>query len=132
VTGGCLCGAVRYRADGPATHPTLCHCTTCRRAAGAPVVAWVTFPRAAFAFEGAAPGRHASSPHVERTFCRTCGSPLTYTHARFPGEIDVTTASLDAPESFAPSDHTWTSEALPWLRCEDGLPRFPRSRFEGR
>ena len=130
VEGGCLCGAVRYRAAGEASHPTLCHCNSCRRAAGAPLVAWVTFPLAQFAFTKGAPARYRSSPRVVRTFCPTCGTPLTYEHDSLPGTIDVTVASLDDPSAFPPADHTWTSEKIAWLALGDGLPRHPRSRFE--
>jgi len=129
VEGGCLCGSVRYRASGEASHPTLCHCNSCRRAAGAPVVAWVTFPRAKFAFTKGAPSRHRSSPPVERTFCSNCGTPLTYQHSAYPDEVDVTTASLDDPSAFPPADHTWTSERIAWLELGDRLPRHERSRL---
>jgi hypothetical protein len=131
VAGGCLCGAVRYRAAGAATHPTLCHCASCRRAAGAPAVAWVTFAAAAFAFEAGAPAALRSSPQVVRTFCARCGTALTYRHADFPDEVDVTTASLDDPAAFPPADHTWWSERVAWLRFDEALPRFARSRSEG-
>ena len=128
--GGCLCSAVRYRASGEASHPTLCHCNSCRRASGAPLVAWVTFPIAQFAFTRGAPARYRSSPPVVRTFCSGCGTPLTYQHDAYPGAIDVTVASLDDPSAFPPADHTWTSEKIGWLSLGDSLPRHPRSRFE--
>jgi len=129
VEGGCLCGAVRYRASGESSHPSLCHCNSCRRAAGAPLVAWATFPPTQFAFTKGTPARYRSSPPVVRTFCPTCGTPLTYQHASFPNEIDVTIASLDDPSAFPPADHTWTSERIPWLELGDHLPRHERSRL---
>jgi catechol 2,3-dioxygenase-like lactoylglutathione lyase family enzyme len=129
--GGCLCGAVRYRATGPARFATLCHCTSCRRAAGAPAVAWVSFAAEAFAFTRGAPVRFRSSPPVVRAFCGGCGTPLTYEHAAFAGLVDVTTASLDEPERCAPRDHTWTSERLPWWRPEPRWPELRRSRDAG-
>jgi 3-methyladenine DNA glycosylase AlkD/uncharacterized protein (DUF952 family) len=124
--GGCLCGAIRYRADGAGTDATLCHCGTCRRAAGAPAVAWVTFPLARFAFTRGEPSRFRSSTQVERTFCARCGTPLTYAHQAAPDAVDVTTGSLDDPAEFPPRDHTWTSHALPWMDDLAGLPRFER------
>jgi hypothetical protein len=126
--GGCLCGAVRYRATRGSTFPTLCHCPTCRRASGAPLVAWVTFPTEGFAFVRGSPVRYRSSPPVVRTFCGGCGTALTYEHADHPEGVDVTTASLDAPEAFPPTDHTWASHRIPWLLVCDGLPQFPRTR----
>jgi catechol 2,3-dioxygenase-like lactoylglutathione lyase family enzyme len=129
--GGCLCGAVRYRAEAAATHATLCHCASCRRASGAPAVAWVTFPRERFAFTRGEPARFASSPRVVRSFCSRCGTPLSYAHEGFPDGIDVTTASLDEPERCAPVDHTWVSQRLPWWRPEPRWREFPKSRAEG-
>src|SRR5262245_52953950 len=128
--GGCLCGAVRYLASGPASFATLCHCTSCRRAAGAPAVAWVTFPTAGFRFMQGEPASFRSSPPVMRRFCGRCGSPLTYEHTAFPSGVDVTTASLDAPERCPPVDHTWASERLAWWRPEPRWPELPRSRSE--
>jgi hypothetical protein len=128
VEGGCLCGAVRYRATGPGTNATLCHCVSCRRAAGAPLVAWVTFASANFAFTAAQPNAYHSSPPVVRTFCGRCGSPLTYVHADFPGEIDVTIASLDQPDDVAPRDHTWTSQQLRWMQGIAELRSFTGRR----
>ena len=130
--GGCLCGAVRYRAAAAASSATLCHCTSCRRAAAAPAVAWVTFPDDAFAFTRGEPVRFRSSPPVVRSFCGRCGTPLTYQHEAFTGAVDVTTASLDEPERCPPVDHTWVSERLPWWRPEPRWPEFPKSRSEGR
>jgi len=128
TTGGCLCGAVRYEARGAGFHATLCHCASCRRATGAPVVAWVSFTAAGFGFTRGTPARHRSSAEVERSFCAACGTPLTYRHDTLPDEVDVTTASLDDPSAFPPGDQTWTSERLPWLTIGADLPSFPRTR----
>jgi hypothetical protein len=62
--GGCLCGAVRYRAHGQPTNSMICHCQTCRKAAGAPVVAWLTFPLGRFSFVRSTPAEFRSSPPV--------------------------------------------------------------------
>lgn len=126
--GGCLCGALRYRATGAARFATLCHCSSCRRAAAAPAVAWVTFAVVAFAFTSGEPVRFRSSAPVLRSFCGRCGTPLTYQHEGRPEAIDVTTASLDEPERCAPLDHTWVSERLRWWRPEPRWPEFPRRR----
>jgi len=123
--GGCLCGAVRYRAAGQPRSATLCHCRTCRKATAAPIVAWVTFPVGGFSFVNGMPKEYRSSEKVIRTFCGSCGTPLTYAHADFPTGIDVTTCSLDEPESFAPADHTFASHRLEWLQVNDHLPARP-------
>jgi hypothetical protein len=102
ATADAWCGAIRYRAAGDPTDATLCHCRTCRKAAGAPLVAWVTFPARDFTIVTGEPIRYRSSPKVVRTFCGECGTPLTYAHTDFPSGIDVTVCSLDEPERFPP------------------------------
>jgi hypothetical protein len=126
--GGCLCGAVRYRVEGVPSYATLCHCRTCRRAAAAPAVAWITFPANGLSFVAGRPVAYRSSPNVERTFCGRCGTPLTYVHDDFPAAVDVTTCSLDDPDAFPPADHTWTSHGLGWTSAVDRLPAHPRAR----
>jgi hypothetical protein len=128
--GGCLCGAIRYVARGAATVSMICHCNTCRRAAGAPAVAWVTFPASGFAVVRGTPSEYRSSAPVTRTFCSTCGTSLTYVHAGRPSEIDVATATLDDPERFAPTHHSWLSDGPSWARFGDGLPAYERSEAE--
>src|SRR5262245_7186057 len=95
VEGGCLCGAVRYRATGDSIARSLCHCRTCRLASGAPSLAWVIFRARDFAFIAGQPARFESSPGVIRTFCGRCGTSLTYQRTAETDTIDVTTATLD-------------------------------------
>lgn len=128
ATGGCICGAVRYEAEGRPTNTMVCHCRTCRRAAAAPVVAWVTFPVERFRVVRGAPAEFHSTAPVTRAFCRECGTPLTYRHADSPGTVDVATCSLDDPNAFPPTHHSWLSHDLDWVRFGDGLPAFPEFR----
>lgn len=130
LEGGCLCGAVRYRVEGEPASSGICHCETCRRAASAPTLPYATFPAARFAFNGK-PTEYASSPGVVRTFCGTCGSPLTYRTAASPDRIDVMVCNLDDPGSIVPSCHVWVSEKIGWDRIGDGLPQFPTSPAAG-
>jgi hypothetical protein len=120
--GGCLCEAIRYHVHGQPTNTMICHCRTCRKAAGSPVVAWLTFPLDQFSFVRGTPVEFHSSPLVIRTFCSSCGTPLTYVHTDRPAEVDVTTCSLDDPDAFPPSHHSWVSHAPRWLCFNDGLP----------
>jgi hypothetical protein len=128
ATGGCVCGAIRYVAQGVPGNTMVCHCRTCRRVAAAPVVAWVTFPTGQFRFTSGEPAAFHSSAPVTRTFCRDCGTPLTYRHADSPDTVDVTTCSLDDPEAFPPTHHSWLDHDLAWVRFGDSLPSFPEFR----
>jgi hypothetical protein len=130
ITGGCLCGSVRYRATGIPTRPTLCHCMTCRRASGAHALGWLTFATRDFQFTANLPAQFRSSPAVLRSFCSNCGTPLTYARDDSPQRIDVTLGSLDAPESIPPADHTWMCDAVAWDRPRDDLPQYPTAGIE--
>ena len=125
--GGCYCGAVRYEAAGAARQLCYCHCESCRRVAGSPVVAWGTFERGGFRVTRGSLAELHSSPKVVRGFCAGCGSCLTYSQEARPGEIDVTLASLDEAAQLAPRMHVWVADKLPWVRIEDGLPQFSGS-----
>lgn len=130
--GGCLCGAVRYRASDTALATSICHCNSCRRASGAPSVAWVVFRVVDFAFVTGQPIAFRSSSLVVRTFCGRCGTPLTYQHDESPDTIDVTTATLDSPERFPPTKEIWLEHKLAWEPVRDALQHFPRSSVAAR
>lgn len=127
IEGGCLCGAVRYRATGEPTALTLCHCRSCRRASGAPSVAWAVFRSGDFGFLRGHPASFGSSPGVTRTFCGMCGTPLTYQSTSRPDSIDITTATLDVPDAFPPASEIWTSDKLSWECLNEAIAHHPRS-----
>ena len=131
LRGGCMCGAVRYEADGDPFHATLCHCIDCRRASGAPALAWFSVRRAVLRWTRGTPVLHASSPGVQRQFCGRCGTQLTWHSVDVPDEIDVTTCSLDDPDAIPPADHTYHAQHVRWLHLADGLPRYPTLRANG-
>jgi len=128
VEGGCFCGALRYQARGKPANTMVCHCQSCRRIAGSPVVAWLTFRLTHFRFTKGKPAEFQSSPEVRRTFCAKCGTPLTYEHRDSRDTVDVTTCTLDAPASFPPTHHSWVSHDVGWVKFGDGLPSFPEWR----
>ena len=70
--GGCQCGAIRYEVKGEAGHRALCHCSDCRKSAGATPVGWALFAQDQVTIRGAA-ARYQSSEHAVRHFCPTCG-----------------------------------------------------------
>lgn len=117
VTGGCLCGAVRFTARGAPARVGLCHCLDCRKHHGAIFYAAAIFPAAAVTVDGdtrAFRGRH---------FCPTCGSSV---FARTGDEIELHLGALDAPDCFVPTYECWTSRRETWL------PPFPVERRHAR
>jgi hypothetical protein len=126
-TGGCLCGAVRFRATAEPSRAVSCHCGMCRRHSGAAFLTFVHFPAAAFTWLEGEPTRYRSSAEAERGFCARCGSTLTMHETVLEDFVQVTLGSLDRPQDVRPEDHVWTEDQLPWLKIEDDLPRFPRN-----
>ena len=123
LSGGCLCGDVRYTAKGAPVGSGVCHCVTCRRSAGAPMVAWHTFRRDDLEIGGDSKS-FISSTHAQRYHCPRCGTQLFFEDNRYPDEIDVSTASLDDPDAAPPAKHIWTGSRLHWVKLADGLPAF--------
>lgn len=129
--GGCLCASIRYRIAGMPLAQSRCHCRSCRLAAGAPSVAWIVVRRSDFIVTAGNPMKFRSSPAVIRTFCGTCGTPLTYQHEASPDTIDVTTATLDAPDNFAPTREVWLAHRLAWEPVDERLRHFPNGSADG-
>ena len=124
-TGGCLCGAVRYRAGADPLRVVSCHCGMCRRASGAAFLTFVHFPVSAFAWIAGQPTRYRSSAEAERGFCAVCGSTLSMHESVLADRVQVSLGSLDRPDLVRPDDHVWTRSQLPWLKLVDDRPRFP-------
>jgi hypothetical protein len=127
-TGGCLCGAIRYRIVAAPVEALYCHCRMCQRVHGAPVVAWLAVPSAGFEVTAGEAAAYRSSAKALRQFCATCGTPLTWRAIDNPRLVDVSIATLDEPAAVAPGLHLWTQDQLAWLKLADPLPRYPTNR----
>jgi hypothetical protein len=122
--GGCLCGRVRFTAGGDPLKKCWCHCPSCRRAAGAPVVAWATYPIHQVRFTAESLNRFESSPGAVRGFCTHCGTTLSYEAGALPDSIDLAIAAFDDPDDLAPDHHIWCRYRLPWQPLEPGAVAF--------
>lgn len=125
ITGGCLCGEVRYEINAPALSSGYCHCRICQRFTGSTMSAYTAFPSSSVRFTGAEPKYFTSSPIARRGFCATCGSSLVY-HMTRPHEaahLVIFTTSLDNPQDFAPAAHNGMESRLSWFEILDDLPR---------
>lgn len=127
LQGGCHCGAIRYEVDGDPGRCSLCHCADCRRAAGAPAVAWAIYPRTAVRVTKGAPKIYASSENGRRHFCPDCGTGLFYGNdAVFEGMIDLQTATLDDPDAVEPVEQIQVADRIAWVARLHELPTHDR------
>lgn len=121
ITGGCLCGAVRYRLSEPLAQLHYCHCRLCQQAFASPFGVWGSVPTAALGFTRGSPKSFSSSAFAERGFCPDCGSQVSFRYLD-SGRISLATGSLDAPETAQPERHWGIESRLSWLCFDDGLP----------
>lgn len=122
VTGGCQCGAVRYRISAPLEKIHLCHCRMCQRAMGNAFAALAGCPKGRLQWTHGTPKFYASSSLAARGFCGDCGTPLSFAY-HDAARIYVTIGSLDDPAAAPPGIHYGVESLLPWLKLDDGLPR---------
>jgi hypothetical protein len=114
LTGGCQCGAVRYRVEAFQEGANLCHCRMCQKASGGPFMAFAPVAHADFILTQGTLSLFRSSEIAERGFCAACGTPLTYL-GRDSDHISVTIGSLDDPAAVAPTGQLASEAAVPWL-----------------
>ena len=129
-TGGCLCGAVRFRLASEPYDAGWCHCRTCQLNSGSPAMVFATVPLADYRFTAGetAVRRVASSGFGHRAFCGECGSPL-YTHVEHQADmLDFSVTTLDEPGLVRPGFHIFWSSRVPWMAVDDGLPKYDRFR----
>ena len=118
-SGGCQCGAIRFRIDGKPDHTSICHCRMCQKAFGAYYAPLVSTRGAAFSWTRGAPKYFQSSNHVRRGFCDNCGTPLTY---EAMDGIAVSAGALDDPSSLPPSIQYGVEGKLPFVEHLHALP----------
>ena len=129
MTGGCQCGAIRYRLAVKPSRASLCHCRMCQKAVGQPFAAYAAVNTADFAWTRGEPPAFRSSTAAERHFCPQCGTPLTFRYFH-TDEISVAMGTLDHPEQVAPSVHYGVESRLPWM-ASSFLDALPEERTSG-
>jgi hypothetical protein len=132
LTGGCACGAVRYRLASAPFDAGYCHCDICRRSSGAPVLAFARVTIADFVVTSGTPRMRRSSGFGERGFFADCGTQLTMHVAHQPDTIDFTIASLDEPARAMPEFHLFDGSRIPWFHIDDDHPRYEGLRPDTR
>jgi hypothetical protein len=120
-TGGCQCGAVRFRIEGALGSPSICHCRMCQKALGNFFAPLVSVADRDLTWTRGEPKRFHSSNHVKRGFCAECGTPLTY---EAPDGIALAIGAFDEPEELAPTVQWGLEGKLPYLDNLFSLPGY--------
>ncbi len=118
-TGGCQCGAVRFRVEGALGDASVCHCRMCQKAAGNFYLPLVSVRQAKLVWTRGEPKRFQSSNAASRGFCGDCGTPLTY---EAPDGTALTIAAFDRPEGIVPTIQWGIEAKLPYV---DHIPQLP-------
>lgn len=121
-TGGCQCGAVRFRASMRPIDVSYCHCRMCQRAVGNLFATLAMVRKDRLEWTEGEPAIFASSSAAERGFCRACGTPLLFRYKASP-YVELTVGSFDHPEALEPEHHYGIESHVPWHVIGDALPR---------
>ncbi len=124
-TGGCQCGAVRFRIDGALGSASICHCRMCQKAFGNFYAPLVSVDAAHLQWTRNEPKRFQSSNHVRRGFCPACGTPLTY---EAPDGVALAIGAFDAPEEIEPTIQWGIENRLSYVNGLADLPGFATER----
>ncbi len=130
LTGGCLCGAVRFEVRVPADDVYHCHCSICRKLQGALMPTYVVVPRAAFIVTQGADNvtRYDSSERIHRFFCSTCGARVYEHSTEQPDDIWYAAGSLDDGADPRTEDanfrHIFWESRNGWYEPKDTLPKI--------
>jgi hypothetical protein len=125
-TGGCQCGAVRYRVTGPLGNCGVCHCRMCQKASGNFGMILVTAELKHFNWTRGKPSEFASTPVTRRGFCDKCGTPL-YMHDQGDHAYELCVGTLDDPDATAPDHAVGIESKRKWF---DSLATLPGKTTE--
>ena len=127
LTGGCLCGAIRYRAEADRTLHYLCHCTDCQRYGGGPYHSAIVVAAEDLFIEGT-PRVYTkpadSGRMIARHFCSGCGGHLFTSPWPAATRFSIKAGTLDRPESYAPKHEIWCRSRRDWARLPIELESF--------
>ena len=135
--GGCMCGSVRYRANGPALRTLVCHCHACQKMTGSSFYAQSTFPIDAVEFSGTLNVyeycSETSRKKVQVHFCAKCGTTVTLTFERWAQFRGISRGTFDDPNWVDVESHIWTESAQSGvvLPAETDCYRHARSTLDG-
>jgi hypothetical protein len=132
LTGGCLCGAVRFEVSAPLVSAGYCHCTRCQRRTGsAASISGRIAPGSLQILSGEELLRSYDPPDhgFSKVFCSGCGGHLWSQSPDDPDVKSIRLGAFDSDPGIRPAYHQFVAYAAPWEPIpDDGLPRYPEGR----
>jgi hypothetical protein len=122
LTGGCQCGAVRFRVEGEVRRASICHCRMCQKAMGSPFGGFASVRVSDLVWTRGARKTFQSSEHIARGFCGACGTPLTFEAVAGGQTLGLTICAFDQASAIAPELQIGLEGRLAWL---DGINELP-------
>jgi hypothetical protein len=127
ITGGCLCGALRYEAEGEPVFAGFCYCADCRKASGAGAIPFMGFPAAAIRFSGEARqfrSRSFRGGESVRNTCPVCSGLVFGGEVGADDQHTVYAGSLDDPAVFHPTMAIFLRDKPDWVTMPEGIAAF--------
>lgn len=127
LSGGCLCGAVRYEIEGEPMMTGHCHCLDCQKASGAGHATHAFYADTAVRISGRLSeysGVADSGAQVTRSFCPTCGSWLFARSSGMPGGMTICVGTLDEPDKASMQMRVYDKRRRSWDVVDPELPAF--------
>ena len=129
MTGGCLCGQVRYTADADPMFTGVCHCKDCQKQSGGAFNIVVAVPAASLQMQGS-PRSYAKSgdsgKQVVAKFCPNCGTTITSEPELMPGASILRAGTLDDTSWLKPTMEIYCDSKQDWVALGGGLQSFPK------
>ena len=129
ITGGCLCGAIRYAISSPVSGLRACHCTHCQKTSGTGSSVNAVILSKDFALTLGTPKRYTdkadSGRLLRRFFCGDCGSPIYSQRDASPDRMVVRAGSFDDSSAMKITANIWTKSARPWSHIDPGTEQLP-------
>jgi hypothetical protein len=131
LTGGCLCGGVRFEVSEPLVSASYCHCTRCQRRTGTAASAQARVAPGSLRVVAGEELLRAYQPPdgFAKVFCSACGSALWSRNPANDEVFSVRLGAFDNDPGIRPGYRQFVTYAAPWEPLpDDGLPRYPESR----
>lgn len=129
VSGGCLCGAVRYESSAEPLMTVACHCTHCRKQSGSAFSMNIGVPSDSVTVTGDSltvyEDTGASGMPILRKFCNRCGSPILSDVTAAEGLYFIKVGTLDDSDWIEPGAEIWCDSKAGWGTLDPGLPKMP-------